>query len=223
MHTDWPSTIGYKILLEVRFEVVHVYLAQHCFFFPLPHVPLEFKMLLPPVKKQKILTCIREIQVHKHWTKVYSQKVLTAMILNAILNVHGISDCLFGYRCLSVCFFFFMLLLGLASLGLKARVNKKGEFPSCGVDEVPPSIIYVGGNLSTWKIYFSLCVNVLFFSKNKWHIFNSSAFDWCVKPNSINFSNIELQNKQDWPTICQSFSYNPHYGFVAKRIARFPK
>ena len=25
-------------MLEVRFEVVHVYFAQHCFFLPLPHV-----------------------------------------------------------------------------------------------------------------------------------------------------------------------------------------
>ena len=53
-----------------------------------------------------------------------------------------------------------MLLLGLDALGLKARVNNKGEFPPCGVGEVPPSIIYVGGISSTLKIYFSLCVNV---------------------------------------------------------------
>ena len=46
------------------------------------------------------------------------------------------------------------------ALGLKARVNKKGEFPPGGVGEVPPSIFYVGGNLSTLKIYFSLCVNI---------------------------------------------------------------
>ena len=39
---------------------------------------MEFKMPLPPVKKQKTLACIREIQVHKLWTKVYSQKGLTA-------------------------------------------------------------------------------------------------------------------------------------------------
>jgi len=36
--TDWPSAIGYKISSEVRFEVAHVYFAQHCFFLPLPHV-----------------------------------------------------------------------------------------------------------------------------------------------------------------------------------------
>ena len=36
-------------------------------------------MLLPPVQKQKILASIREIQVNKLWTKVYSQKGLTAM------------------------------------------------------------------------------------------------------------------------------------------------
>ena len=40
---------------------------------------LEFKMPLPPAKKQKAPACIREIQVHKFWTKVYSQKGLTAM------------------------------------------------------------------------------------------------------------------------------------------------
>ena len=38
MHTDWPSAIGQEILSEVRFEVVHVYLAQHSFFRPLPHM-----------------------------------------------------------------------------------------------------------------------------------------------------------------------------------------
>ena len=35
---------------------------------------LEFKMPLPPVKKQKTRACVREIQVHKLWTNVYSQK-----------------------------------------------------------------------------------------------------------------------------------------------------
>ena len=40
---------------------------------------LEFKMLLPPAKKQKTPACLREIQVHKLWTKVYSKKGLTAM------------------------------------------------------------------------------------------------------------------------------------------------
>ena len=32
-------------------------------------------------KKQKTPACIREIQVYKLWTKVYSQKGLTAMLL----------------------------------------------------------------------------------------------------------------------------------------------
>ena len=40
---------------------------------------LEFKMPLLPAKKQKTPAWIREIQVHKLWTKVYSQKGLTAM------------------------------------------------------------------------------------------------------------------------------------------------
>ena len=44
---------------------------------------LELKMLLPPAKKQNTLACIREIQVHKDWNKVYSQKGLTAMIVIA--------------------------------------------------------------------------------------------------------------------------------------------
>ena len=126
MHTDWPSTIGYKILLEVRFEVIDVCLAQHCFFFPLPHVPLEFKILLPPAKKQKILACIREIQVHKHWTEVYSQKVLTAMILNAILNVHGISDCLW----ISLFISLFLLLHVTVTPSIirpKSKGKKKGR------------------------------------------------------------------------------------------------
>ena len=71
------GSIGYKILSEVRFEVARVYFAQHCFFLPLCW--MEFKMPLPPAKKQE--ACIREIQVHKLWTKVYSQKGLTATIL----------------------------------------------------------------------------------------------------------------------------------------------
>ena len=40
---------------------------------------LEFKMALPPAKKPKAPACIREIEVHKLWTKVYSQEGLTAM------------------------------------------------------------------------------------------------------------------------------------------------
>ena len=42
MHTDWPSAIGQEILLEVRFEVMHAYLA-HRFFLPLPHVSVGIK------------------------------------------------------------------------------------------------------------------------------------------------------------------------------------
>ena len=40
MHTDWPSAIGQEVSLEVRYEVAHVYFAQHCFFLTLPHVPV---------------------------------------------------------------------------------------------------------------------------------------------------------------------------------------
>ena len=37
-------------------------------------------MPLPPVTKQKTPAYIREIQVYKCWTKVYSRKGLTAML-----------------------------------------------------------------------------------------------------------------------------------------------
>ena len=82
MHTDWPSATGYEILLEMRFEVVHVYFAQHCFFIPLPHVLVGIQNAAATSKKQqqqKKTACIREIQVRKLWTKVYSQKWLTAI------------------------------------------------------------------------------------------------------------------------------------------------
>ena len=42
-------------------------------------------MPLVPVKKQKTPACIREIQVHKNWTKVYSRQWLTAMISTSLL------------------------------------------------------------------------------------------------------------------------------------------
>ena len=55
---------------------------------------------------------------------------------------------------------YLLLFFSSSAFGLKARVNKKGEFPPCGVGEVPPSIIYVWENSSTLKIYFSVCVNL---------------------------------------------------------------
>ena len=39
-------------------------------------------------------------------------------------------------------------------------VTKGVNFPKSDVGKFPPSIIYLGGNLSTLKIYFSLCLNV---------------------------------------------------------------
>ena len=63
---------------------MHVYLTQHCFFLHCHTCQLEFKLPLPPAKKQKNLACIREIQVHKLWTKVYSQMGLTAMWSNMV-------------------------------------------------------------------------------------------------------------------------------------------
>ena len=58
---------------------MHVYFAHHCFFLPLLHVPVGIQNATATSEKQKTLACIREIQVHKLWTKVYSQKGLTAM------------------------------------------------------------------------------------------------------------------------------------------------
>ena len=57
---------------------------------------LEFKMPLPPEKKQKTLACLREIQVHKLWTKVYSRKGLTAMWMIRLIN-----KCTYESVCLS--------------------------------------------------------------------------------------------------------------------------
>ena len=49
------------------------------------------------------------------------------------------------------------------ALDLKARVKQKGRIsPMWSVGKVPACIIYVRENLSTFKIYFSLCV-ILFF------------------------------------------------------------
>ena len=38
--------------------------------------------------------------------------------------------------------------------------SKKRKFPPGGVGKLSPSISYIGGNSSTLKIYFSLCVDV---------------------------------------------------------------
>ena len=63
-------------------------------------------MPLPPVKKQKTLACIREIQVHKLWTKVYSQKGLTTLPL-CCLTEGDVSKVLVGTLafCLLLCTF----------------------------------------------------------------------------------------------------------------------
>ena len=58
---------------------MHAYLAQHCFFLPLPHMLVGIQNATATSKKQKTPACIREIQVHKLWTKVYSKKGLTTM------------------------------------------------------------------------------------------------------------------------------------------------
>ena len=64
---------------------MHVYLAQH--------VPVGIQNGLPPTKKLKALACIREIQVHKLWTNVYSQKGLTAMLLQLAKTTGFVNLC----------------------------------------------------------------------------------------------------------------------------------
>ena len=82
----------------------------------------------------------------------------------------------------------FSVLLSSSLLGLVKQGGKQwnGEFPPCsGVGEVIPSIIYVGRNSSTLKIYFSLCVNVFAKKKKKkkkWHKYRFISFRSCVKP-----------------------------------------
>ena len=77
MHTDWTSAVGSKISSKVRFEVVHAYSAQQCFFFPLPHVQVGIQTASATSEKTK------DPSLHKgntgSHTKVYTQKGLTAM------------------------------------------------------------------------------------------------------------------------------------------------
>ena len=57
--------VQYAKKSEVRFEVVRAYLAQHCFFLPMPHVAIGIQNAAgTSEKKQKTPACIREIQAH---------------------------------------------------------------------------------------------------------------------------------------------------------------
>ena len=68
MHTDWPSAINL-----VRSE-------SACVFCTTLLVGIQNAAATNKKNKtKKNLACIREIQVHKLWTIVYSQKGLTAM------------------------------------------------------------------------------------------------------------------------------------------------
>ena len=79
----WLHGLVQLISSEVRFEVSRVYFAQHCFFLPLPHMPVGIQnATATSEKKQKTPAYIREIQVYRLWTKAYSQKGLTAMQAN---------------------------------------------------------------------------------------------------------------------------------------------
>ena len=75
------------------------------------------------------------------------------------------------------------------------------------------------------NLLFTLCdFGECFLLKNKWCTSNSSAFDWCVKPKSINFSNTELQNKQDRPAVCWSLlSVQPTLWFCCQANSKAPK
>ena len=66
MHTDW--------LMEVRFKVARVFHAT--LFLPSTATCAGWnsKCCCHKWKNQKTSACIREIQVHKLWTTVYSQK-----------------------------------------------------------------------------------------------------------------------------------------------------
>ena len=66
--------------LEVRFEVMHVYSAQHMLLPSTATHAVGIHNAAATSEKEKTLASIREIQVHKHWTKLYSQKGLTAML-----------------------------------------------------------------------------------------------------------------------------------------------
>ena len=79
MYTDWPCAIAKKSCQKWDLKLCMCILRNIASSFHCHTCQLEFKVPLPPAKKQKILACIREIQVHKLWTKVYSQKGLTAM------------------------------------------------------------------------------------------------------------------------------------------------
>ena len=52
----------------------YAYLVQHCFFLPLPQGLVGIRNAFATSKKPKTPACIREIQVRKLWSKVYSQK-----------------------------------------------------------------------------------------------------------------------------------------------------
>ena len=69
-----------------------IWSAQHC-FLPLPRMPVGIQNAAATSKKQKTLVCIREIQVHKLWTKVYSQKGLTAMAVCICGVINKVSAC----------------------------------------------------------------------------------------------------------------------------------
>ena len=66
MHTDWSSAIGSEILLEVRFEVAHAYLAQHCFFTPLPHMLVGIQNAAATSKTKTKDLCLRKGNTGSH-------------------------------------------------------------------------------------------------------------------------------------------------------------
>ena len=60
---------------------MHVYLAQH--------VPVGIQNGLPPMKRPKAPACIKEVQVHKLWTKVYSPKGVDSYVITVGQDITG--------------------------------------------------------------------------------------------------------------------------------------
>ena len=117
-----------------------------------------------------------------------------------------------------------MLLLGLDALGLKARVNNKGEFPPCGVgDSSSPRHNLCWGKFVHLENLLFTCFLLKII--DAYYQFISSSFDWCAKPESINVSNTELQNKHDQQTVCRSLLsvLQPTWRFCCQANSKAPK
>ena len=138
-----------------------------------------------------------------------------------------ISDRLIGYYRFSVCLFFCLSVAVRPSdaLGLKARVNKKGEFPPCGVGQVPQAQFMLGEICPPSNFTFHF-VWMFVFAKNRWsdaYRFISFRLMCKTKIDKLFKHWTSKQTRSANSMSVLNFPYIPHYGFVAKRIARLPK